>query len=66
MSQRLASSSATTDSDAGPVDRGDFVNGYELSKGKYVLLDDDIKLVKLESTKTTRSNASVPRNDASS
>ena len=37
----------------GPVDRDDIVKGYELSKGNYVLLDDDeIEAVKLESKKT--------------
>jgi DNA end-binding protein Ku len=43
----------TTDPDTGPIDRSDLVKGYEVSKGEYILLtDDEIKSVKLESTKT--------------
>jgi DNA end-binding protein Ku len=43
----------TTDPDTGPVERKDLVKGYEVSKGEYILLtDDEIKSVKLESTKT--------------
>ena len=37
----------------GPVDRDDIVKGYEVSRGNYVLLDDDeIEAVKIESRKT--------------
>ncbi len=37
----------------GPVDRDEIIKGYELSKGEYVLLDDDeIEAVKVESKKT--------------
>lgn len=37
----------------GPVDRDDIVKGYEISKGNYVLLDEDeIEAVKIESKKT--------------
>ena len=37
----------------GPVDRDDIIRGYEISKGNYVLLDDEeIEAVKLESKKT--------------
>jgi DNA end-binding protein Ku len=37
----------------GPVDRDEIVKGYEVSKGNYVLLDDDeIEAVKIESRKT--------------
>ncbi|WP_341714056.1 Ku protein, partial [Erythrobacter sp.] len=37
----------------GPVDRDEIVKGYELSKGNYVLLDDDeIEAAKVESKKT--------------
>jgi DNA end-binding protein Ku len=43
----------TTDPDTGPVERSSLVKGYEVSKGEYILLtDDEIKAVKLESTKT--------------
>ena len=37
----------------GPVDRGEIVKGFEISKGNYVLLEDDeIEAVKIESRKT--------------
>ena len=37
----------------GPIDRDEIVKGYELSKGNYVLLDDDeIEAVKVESKRT--------------
>jgi DNA end-binding protein Ku len=37
----------------GPVDRDEIVKGYEISKGNYVLLDEDeIEAVKIESRKT--------------
>ncbi len=40
-------------SGVGPVDRDEIVKGYEMSKGNYVLLDDDeIEAVKIESRKT--------------
>ncbi|MGI9169509.1 MAG: Ku protein [Caulobacteraceae bacterium] len=43
----------TTDPDTGPVDRADLVKGYEVERGRYVLVtDEEIKSVRLESTKT--------------
>jgi DNA end-binding protein Ku len=37
----------------GPIDRDEIIKGYELSKGNYVLLDDEeIESVKIESRKT--------------
>ena len=43
----------TTDPETGPIERSELVKGYEVSKGEYILLtDDEIKSVKLESTKT--------------
>lgn len=37
----------------GPVDRDDIIKGYEVSKGNYVLLEDDeIEAVKIESKRT--------------
>ena len=43
----------TTDPDTGPVDRDDLVKGYEVESGRYVLVtDEEIKSVRLESTKT--------------
>jgi DNA end-binding protein Ku len=51
----------TTDPDAGPIDRSDLVKGYEVSKGEYILLtDEEIKSVKLESTKTIDIERFVP------
>jgi len=51
----------TTDPDTGPVDRADLAKGYEVSKGEYILLtDDEIKSVKLESTKTIDIERFVP------
>jgi DNA end-binding protein Ku len=51
----------TTDPDTGPVDRADLVKGYEVAKGEYILLtDEEIKSVKLESTKTIDIERFVP------
>ena len=37
----------------GPVDRDEIIKGYEISKGEYVLLEDEeIEAVKIESRKT--------------
>ena len=42
----------TTDPDTGPVDRSDLVKGYEVEKGRYIILtDEDMASVKLESTR---------------
>ncbi|HEY5289593.1 MAG TPA: Ku protein, partial [Caulobacteraceae bacterium] len=42
-----------TDPDTGPIDRSDLVKGYEVEKDRYILLrEDEIRSVKLESTKT--------------
>ena len=54
----------TTDPESGPVDREDLVKGYEVSKGEYVLLtDEDIKSVKLESTRTIDIERFVPADE---
>ncbi len=54
----------TTDPDTGPVDRSSLVKGYEVSKGEYILLtDDEIRSVKLESTKTIDIERFVPAAD---
>jgi DNA end-binding protein Ku len=54
----------TTDPDTGPIDRSDLVKGYEVSKGEYILLtDDEIKSVKLESTKTIDIERFVPEDE---
>jgi len=43
----------TTDPDTGPVERSGLVKGYEVEKGRYITVtDDEIKSVRLESTKT--------------
>ena len=43
----------TTDPDTGPVNRTDLVKGYEVEKGKYILVtEDEIRSVRLESTRT--------------
>jgi len=54
----------TTDPDTGPVNRSDLVKGYEVSKGEYILLtDEEIRSVKLESTKTIAIERFVPEDD---
>jgi DNA end-binding protein Ku len=51
----------TTDPDTGPIERSNLVKGYEVSKGEYILLtDEEIKSVKLESTKTIDIERFVP------
>src|SRR6201996_5467716 len=53
-----------TDPDKGPVERSDLVKGYEVSKGEYVILtDEEIKSVKLESTKTIDIERFVPEDE---
>jgi DNA end-binding protein Ku len=42
-----------TDPDTGPVERADLVRGFEVDKGRYVVVsDEEIDAVKLESTRT--------------
>jgi DNA end-binding protein Ku len=54
----------TTDPDTGPVERSTLVKGYEVSKGEYILMtDEEIKSVKLESTKTIDIERFVPAED---
>jgi DNA end-binding protein Ku len=54
----------TTDPDTGPIERSELVKGYEVSKGEYILLtDEEIKSVKLESTKTIEIERFVPGDD---
>jgi DNA end-binding protein Ku len=51
----------TTDPETGPIERSELVKGYEVSKGEYILLtDEEIKSVKLESTKTIDIERFVP------
>jgi len=54
----------TTDPDTGPIERSELVKGYEVSKGEYILLtDEEIKSVRLESTKTIDIERFVPGDD---
>ena len=54
----------TTDPDTGPINRSDLVKGYEVEKGKYILItDEEIKSVKLESTKTIDIERFVPADE---
>jgi len=54
----------TTDPDTGPVERSALVKGYEVEKGEYILLtDEEIRSVKLESTKTIDIERFVPAAD---
>src|ERR1043165_8807924 len=42
-----------TDPEKGPVDRSEIVKGYEIEKGRYVVVtDEEIKNVRLETTRT--------------
>jgi DNA end-binding protein Ku len=42
-----------TDPETGPVDRSEIVKGYEIEKGRYVVVDDEeIQNVRLETTRT--------------
>ncbi|CAN7512655.1 Ku protein [Phenylobacterium sp. LjRoot225] len=42
-----------TDPETGPVERSEIVKGYEIEKGRYVVItDDEIKNVRLETTRT--------------
>jgi DNA end-binding protein Ku len=42
-----------TDPETGPVDRADIVKGYEIEKGRYVVVtDEEIRNVRLETTRT--------------
>ncbi len=51
----------TTDPDTGPIDRKELVKGYEVSKGEFILLtDEEIRSVKLESTRTIEIERFVP------
>jgi len=48
----------------GPVDRDEIVKGYEISKGNFVLLEDEeIEAVKIESKKTLELVQFVDKND---
>lgn len=51
----------TTDPETGPIDRAALVKGFEVEKGQYVLVsDEEIRSVRLESTKTIDIERFVP------
>ena len=53
-----------TDPETGPVERADIVKGYEVEKGRYVVVtQDEINSVKLESTRTIDIERFVDRDD---
>lgn len=54
----------TTDPETGPVERSSLVKGYAVAKDEYILLtDEEIKSVKLESTKTIEIERFVPADE---
>lgn len=54
----------TTDPDSGPVDRASLVKGYAVAKDDYILVsDDEIRSVKLESTRTIDIERFVPERE---
>lgn len=54
----------TTDPDTGPVERSSLVKGYAVAKDEYILLtDEEIKSVKLESTRTLDIERFVPADE---
>ena len=54
----------TTDPETGPVDRSSLVKGFEVEKDKYILVsDEEIKSVRLESTKVIDIERFMPESD---
>lgn len=54
----------TTDPDTGPVNRSSLVKGFEVEKDKYILVsDEEIRSVKLESTKVIDIERFMPESD---
>lgn len=54
----------TTDPETGPVDRSSLVKGYAVAKDEYILIaDEEIKSVRLESTKTIDIERFVPQSE---
>lgn len=54
----------TTDPETGPVERSSLVKGYAVAKDEYILLsDEEIRSVKLESTKTIDIERFVPEDE---
>ena len=60
---RLKQLMVDSDSDE-PVDRPDRVKGYEVSKGQFVVVeDDDLEAIKIESTKLIEIESFVPQSE---
>ena len=54
----------TTDPDTGPIERSSLVKGYAVAKDEYILVtDEEIKSVKLESTRTIDIERFVPESE---
>lgn len=54
----------TTDPETGPIDRSDLVKGFEVEKGRYILItDEEIRSVRLETTRTIEIERFVPAED---
>jgi DNA end-binding protein Ku len=54
----------TTDPDTGPIERSQLVKGYQVEKDRYIVLtDEEIKSVRLESTKTINIERFVDADD---
>ncbi|WP_292035567.1 MULTISPECIES: Ku protein [unclassified Brevundimonas] len=54
----------TTDPETGPVERSSLVKGYAVAKDEYILVtDEEIKAVKLESTRTIDIERFVPESE---
>lgn len=54
----------TTDPETGPIDRASLVKGFEVEKDKYILVsDEEIKAVKLDSTKVIDIERFMPEDD---
>ena len=54
----------TTDPDTGPISRSELAKGYEIEKGRYILLtDEEIKSVRLEGAKAISIERFVPASD---
>ena len=54
----------TTDPETGPVERSSLVKGFEVEKGEYILVsDEEIKSVRLESTKVIDIERFVPADE---
>jgi DNA end-binding protein Ku len=54
----------TTDPETGPIERSELVKGYQVEKDRYIILtDEEIKSVRLDSTKTINIERFVDADD---